>query len=242
MKLLAPIFIFIIIGITSCYNSLLIKSISKKEVVECYFIGESGHKSKLYGKFERLRNNTSKEKLFKLTNDSSAVLATYSSYALIDLDLIEPEKLFKNFLSKDQNVQNRCGCINSNTKISTLIYRRYLNTRVDFSNTDDSENYTINDSKSLQTLDSLILFLEEPDWYLLNMIFENRIYADEYKSKIEELAFEKKNHSALEYVFNNLKLGNKEKLIQVSKEILEDKNSYYNQLQLAREVLNKLSN
>jgi len=212
---------------TSCKDvPTLVDSIAKENIVECEVVGITGSPSSIYKEFERLKTNASKEELFQLMNHDSLAVVSYSSYALIDRNIIAPSKLLERFVNEEENVSTFCGCIMSEESISSLIYHRYWNTRIEYPDDEDYENYIINDSKELQKMDSLILYSKKPDWILLSRAFENRIYSNEYNSKIEEWAFQKRDFYALKYVFNNLLKGNKENLEFLLNEYLATEKVY----------------
>ena len=213
MKPIIYLCIFLLIGMTSCQDvSSLVNSIAEENIVECEAIGIAGSPSSLYKKFELLKSKASKEELIQLMNHDSLAVVGYSSYALIDRDIITPSKLLERFLNQEGNVSTFCGCIMDEERLSSLIYHRYWNTRIKYPDDEEYENYIISDSKELQKMDSLILYSKNPYWLLLSRAFENRVYPKEYKFKIEEWAFSKRDYYALNYVFTNLLSENKERL------------------------------
>lgn len=241
MKQKLYILLILIIGLISCQDvDSLVNSIAKENRVECEAIGFVGGSSILYKKFEKLKGKASKEELIQLTNHDSLAVIGYSSYALIDRELVEPNKLLERFINQEENVSTFCGCIMSGETLSSLIYHRYWNSRVEYPNDGNYEKYEINDSKELQKMDSLILYAKNPDWILLSRAFENRIYSDVYKSKIEDWAFNKKDFYALKYVFKNLKSGNKEKLKSALNEYLKSEGIYEAQKEEINQILEEM--
>ena len=118
----------------------------------------------------------------------------------MDKEIIQPHEILQRFLSQDENVTTFCGCNGRIESISSLVYHRYWNKRVEYPEFENYELYKINDSRELQIMDSLILYSENPDWILLSRALSNRIYSIEYSSVIEDWAFKKKDHYALMYV------------------------------------------
>jgi len=223
------ILLILTIGVVSCqYQDMdsLVSSIAEKNRVECESIGFAGSSSTLYKKFEKLKRKATKEELLELTNHNSLAIVGYSSYALIDRKLIEPNKLFQRFIDNEENVSTFCGCIMSRETLSSLIYHRYWNSRIEFSDDGDYEKKTLNDSENLQKMDSLILYSDKPDWILLIRAFENRVYSDDYKVKIEEWAFDKIDFYALKYIFKNLRNGNEERLIESFNKYIENEENH----------------
>jgi len=233
----------IILIITSCQDvTSLASSIAKENIVECEFVGLGGSKSSVYKKFKKIKRNASKEELLKLLDHDSIAVVVYSSYALIERELITPNRLFAQFLNRNEKVSTFCGCILGEESISSLIYYRYWNSRVEYPDENDYEKQIINDSKELKKMDSLILYTKKPVSYLLMTALENRIYSNEYKSKIEELAFKKSNFYALEYIFKNFLIGNEDKLEFSLKEYLKNEDVYNYQKESINQMLSVIKN
>lgn len=240
MKQQIHILLILIIGITSCQDiDVLVASIAKENRVECKTVGFAGSPSMLYKKFEELKEKATKEELIKLTTHDSLAVVGYSSYALIDRELIAPIKLLQRFINTEEYVSTICNDILSRETLAPLIYHRYWNNRIEFPE-ENGENYILNDSKDLQSMDSLILYARQPNWILLARAFENRIYSNQYKMKIEEWAFAKNDFYALKYVFNNLRQGNEEKLIKSFKEYINNKDNYDAQKEEINQMMNEI--
>lgn len=238
-----PIYILLIliIGITSCQGvNSLVNSIAKENRVECERTGFAGIESSLYDKFEKLKRKATKDELINLINHKSLAVVGYSSYALIDRELIEPNKLLERFINNKESVSTFCGCIMSSETLSSLIYHRYWNSRIEYPDDEDYENYVINDTRDLQRMDSLILYSKSPDWILLARAFENRKYSDDYREKIEEWAFGENDFYALKYVFKHLRTGNEERLIKSFDEYVNNENNHRAQkeeiIQMKKEI------
>ncbi len=243
MKQQFYIWLILIIGITSCQDvDSLVNSIAKENRLECEAIGFGGSPSSLYKKFEKLKRKASKEELIKLTNHDSLAVVGYSSYALIDKELIEPDRLLKRFINHEDKVWTFCVCQMGGETLSSLIYHRYWNSRIEFPDKDDYENSIINDSENLQRMDSLILYSENPDWILVSRALDNRLYSDKYKSKIEEWAFKKVNFYALKYVFHNLKQGNEERLELGFNDYIKSADNHRAQKEQISQMLKELKN
>ena len=218
--------IVILFGMTACQNvDSLVNSIASRNTVECASIGFAGASSKLYQKFEQLKRKASKEELYALLDHDSLAVVAYASYVLIDKAWIKADQLLAKFIDNEEFVSTFCGCLAGSETISSIIYHRYWNSRIDFPNEDD-ERYVIRDSEELQQMDSLVLFTANPDWLLVVRAFENRIYSAEYSAKIEEWAFDKNNLYALKYVFENLREGNEELLTESLNQFLEGEDVY----------------
>ncbi|WP_159025721.1 hypothetical protein [Aquimarina sp. Aq78] len=243
MKQQIYILLILTLGIISCQDvDSLVNSIAQENRVECEAIGFGGSSSSLYKKFKKLKRNASKDELIKLTNHDSLAVIGYSSYALIDRKLIQPNKLLQRFIDNKDAVSTFCGCIMSSETLSSLIYHRYWNSRVEYPDNEDYEKFVINDSRDLQKMDSLILYSKKPDWILLSRAFENRIYSNNYKSKIEYWAFKKNDFYALEYVFKNLRTGNEEKIIESFDEYVANDENHQAQKEKILQMKNEMNN
>ena len=201
-------------GLSSCQDvDSLVNSIAHENTVECEFLGIIGSSSRLYRKFETLKKKATKEELVALTNHVNPVVIAYASYALLDRKLVEPSKLFHKFKADTRQVSTHCGCILSSESLASLIYYRYRNTRIEYPDQERYNGYLVNDSAELQSLDSLILYSENPEQHLILVALENRKYPDSYRGKIEEWAFDKHDFYALKYVFNHHRRENEEQLV-----------------------------
>ena len=243
MKHQIYVLLILTLGLISCQDvDSLVISIAEENRVECETIGFGGSSSSLYNKFQKLKRKASKEELIKLTYHDSLAVIGYSSYALIDRELIEPNKLLKRFIEDEQSVSTFCGCIINAETLSSLIYHRYWNSRIEYPDSEDYEQYVINDTQELQKMDSLILYSKNPDWILLARAFENRKYSDEYRNRIQELAFDKNDFHALKYVFKNLRNTNEEKLIQSFDKYVNNEDNYRAQKDEIIQMKNDLKN
>ena len=208
------LFLFLITSLISCYDvETLVNSIAEANIVTCESIGFAGSPSGVYKDFERLKRKASKEELIELTHHDSAAVVVYAAYALIDRELIEPDKLLYQFLDNRESVSTMCGCLFSSSTVPSQIYHRYWQSRYEFPNDDDYEKGVLHDSEDLLKMDSLILFSENRDWLLMTSALENREYSDVYLQRIKELAFDENDFVALKYVFKHLKEGNEDRLI-----------------------------
>jgi len=244
-KMNHPIYILLIllIGITSCQDvDSLVNSIAKEDRVECKRTGFAGIESSLYKKFEKLKRRATKDELIDLINHESLAVVGYSSYALIDKELIESNKLLERFIDNKESVSTFCGCLMGGSTLSSLVYHRYWNSRIEFPDEEDYEYRVLNDSKDLQKMDSLILYSANPDWLLVLRAFENRIYSDNYRTKIEEWAFTKNDFSALKYVFKNLREGNEKKLIKSFVEYVNNEENHRAQKEEVIQMKSEIEN
>jgi hypothetical protein len=200
-------------GLTSCEDIIpFVNKIADSNRVECEAVGFVGSESDIYKAFIKLKRNSSKEELVDLLEHDSLAIVAYASYALMDRDLIKPNTLLQRFINDEDEVSTACGCMISRSTLSSLIYHRYWSSRIKFPIEENYENSILDDSRSLQKMDSLVMYSKNPNWLLLSRVFDNRVYTNNYNSKIEEWAFDKNNFYALEYVFKNQKQRNENEL------------------------------
>ncbi len=243
MKPLLYILTILFFGMTSCQNiPSLVDSIAKENTIECEAVGLTGRKSNIYKNFEKLKRSASKKKLIQLINHDSLSVVGYSSYALIDKKLVNPSELLTKFINKKESVSTFCGCLMDRKSISSLIYHRYWNTRIEYPNEEDFDNFIINDSKELKKMDSIILFSKEPDRILLIRALENRVYPKKYKSKIEDWAFNNGNFFALKYVLTNLYDGNQKRIEFSLIKYLEKEDVYEGRKEEIKQMLKDIKN
>ncbi|MFK7809017.1 MAG: hypothetical protein AB8F74_14535 [Saprospiraceae bacterium] len=221
------VLLILILSMISCQGvDSLVNSIAHQNRVDCEAVGYAGSKSNVYNAYKKLEKKATRKELLKLINHDSLAVAGYASYILIDKELIAPQELLKQFIDNTRPVTTFCGCLMSESSISSIIYHKYWNKRISYPTNSDYSTFELIDSKQLQKMDSLILYSDHPDWILLSRALENRIYTTEYNDKIIDWAIDKKNFYALIYVVENLKAGNKERLIKsINEFISNDDNS-----------------
>lgn len=255
MKQKTYIILILLVGLFSCTDSLppttnatlkplsvselnlIVDTIAENNKVECDRIGITGELSTIYQKYILLKNGTPEEMLLDLLHHDSLAVVVYSSFALIDRELVSPSEIFGRFINNNEIVYNFCGCTNIGLPLYILIYDYYWNERIRFA---DDTSYIVNDSEELLKMDLMILDMENPG-YLLYKALNNRVYDVQYASKIEEQAFNKKSFSAIQYVFKNFSNGNEKKIKAALNEKLEESDISLDLQSEIHKMLQKLS-
>lgn len=166
--------LIVLISLIACQDiPTLVNDIAEENRVECTHVGFIGSSSSIYKKFEIIKNKATKEELYILLKHDSTAVICYASFALMDKKFVEPSVLFEKFLNHDKKVSTFCGCIMMSETLSSLIYNRYMEDRVEYLD-DDYDNYKIHDTEELQKMDSLILQMRNPDPVLVSKALENR--------------------------------------------------------------------
>lgn len=232
-----------LIVIQSCYDKKsVVASISEYNIVECEFVGFAGSRSAGYKNFKRLKSIASKKELQELLKHDSLAVVTYASFALLDKGLMKPSELIINQLESNEYIGTFCGCSMSSETLASLIYHRYWNSRIEYPEYENYDNYILNESKELIKIDSLILYSNNQDGILVARAFENRIYSNSYRDIIEKRAFDKNEFHALKYVFNNLRKGNEGNLNKSFNLYLNDPTNYESQKGDVIRMKNELNN
>ncbi|EOZ96504.1 hypothetical protein A33Q_2274 [Indibacter alkaliphilus LW1] len=169
----------------------IIKSFIQIGEVQYEYIGYN--KSELYRAFEKLRDNSDLEYLVELTTHENPIVKCYASWALADRDYPQLDKVMKSFLAKDETFTIHTMDIKDSEKLSVSFYHRYWNRLTQQEKEKDEK---------IQRLDSIILYSPNTDRLLTLRVLENRIYPQKYHPRIEELAFNEHNKSAIFYLSN----------------------------------------
>lgn len=185
----------------------IVSKIAKIDEVQYEFIGLAGKASENYSNFLNLKKNTDNETLLKLIDHKNPVVSCYAGWALIDKDYQNLPSIFSKFLKSDKSVRTFSGCIISENNLSSEFYHRI------WGKTEDKKS-----NQLLETLDSLIIYSNNPDWLLLTRALENRVHPKEYNNQIANLAFKENYKEAIIYFSNWYKAEYKE---QIQKALLK---------------------
>jgi hypothetical protein len=129
--------------------------------------------------------------LVDLTFNKNETVACYASWALADKSYPDLKLIFYKFILKDRQVETFSGCIVLQSNISIELYDRY------FDNVDDSKKPS---DRILFQLDSIILYCQNPFYFLLKSALNNRVYQEPIKGRISYLAFDLGNKMAIFYL------------------------------------------
>lgn len=169
----------------------IIKRFIQADEVQYEFVGYL--KSELYQDFEKLRDNSDLEYLVELTAHKNSIVKCYASWALADRDYPQIDEVLKSFLAKDDTFTMHTADMKDFESLSVSLYHRYWNRL----NPQEKEK-----DEKIQKLDSIILYSPNTDWLLTLRAFDNRIYPRSFHPRIEELAFDEHNQSAIFYLSN----------------------------------------
>ncbi|MFD0975406.1 hypothetical protein [Salinimicrobium gaetbulicola] len=209
-KLLTIIFSLTISLCFSQTKEQLIDSIIKVNRVESDCVGIGCMVSPQYTRFQKLKKKLTDKELIELSKHENPTIRTYASIELIQSDKGNVPELLLTELEKNEMVETFEGCIMAVEPISSIIYHEYWNKiRIVASQKVKGNNYEqdLAMKKALATdlvmekLDSIIIYSDkEVYWLLYDRTFENRKHKDSYLPRIEELAFDKNNSYAFEYL------------------------------------------
>lgn len=207
-KLLTIIFILTISLCFSQTKEQLIDSIIKVNRVESDCVGYGCMVSPQYKRFEKLKSKISDMELIELSKHENPTIRTYASIELIQSSKGNVPELLSAELQKNEMVETFEGCIMGIDPVSSMIYHEYWNKiRIEASNKGNNYERELAMKKKLETdfvmekLDSIIIYSDkEVYWLLYSRTFENRKHKDKYLQRIQELAFNKNNSYAFEYL------------------------------------------
>jgi hypothetical protein len=209
-KLLTIIFS---LTISLCFSQIkeqLIDSIIKVNRVESDCVGIGCMVSPQYTRFEKLKKKLSDKELIELSKHENPTIRTYASKELIQSEKGNVPVLLSTELQKNEMVETFEGCIMDTEPISSIIYHEYWNKiRIEASRKITGNNYeqdlamqkALETDLTMEKLDSIIIYSDkEVDWLLYYRTFKNRKHKDSYLPRIEELAFNKNNSYAFDYL------------------------------------------
>lgn len=188
----------------------LVDSIIKVNRVESDCIGIGCIVGPQYTRFQELKKKISDKELTELSKHKNPTIRTYSSIELIQSGKGNVPELLSTELQKNEVVETFKGCIIDIESVSSIIYHEYWNKiRMEASQRIQGNNYEqdLAMKKALATdsimakLDSIIIhFDKDVYWLLYSRTFENRKHRNNYLPRIEELALNKNNSYAFEYL------------------------------------------
>lgn len=209
-KLLTIIFSLIISLCFSQTKEQLIDSIIKVNRVESDCVGNGCRVSPQYTRFQELKKKLSDQELTELSKHKNPTIRTYASIELIQSGKGNVPELLSSELQNNELVETFEGCIIEMDPVSSVIYHEYWNKiRIEASSKIKGNNYEqdlaikkiLATDVVMEKLDSIIIYSDkEVYWLLYSRAFENRKHKDNYLPRIEELAFNKNNSYAFEYL------------------------------------------
>ncbi len=209
-KLLTIIFS---LSISICFSQTkeqLIDSIIKVNRVDSDCVGFGCSESKQYKNFQKLKSKLSDKELTDLSKHENPAIRTYASIELIQSNKGNVPELLSSEIQKNEMVETFEGCLMDIDPVSSVIYHEYWNKiRIDASRKTKGNNYEqdlamqkrLETDLTMEKLDSIIIYSnKEVYWLLYSRTFENRKHKESYLPRIEELAFNRNNSYAFEYL------------------------------------------
>lgn len=200
----------------------LIDSIIKVNRVESDCVGYGCVVSPQYRRFQKLKEKLTDKELLELSKHNNPTIRTYASIELIQSDKGNIPEMLSIELQRNEMVETFEGCIMGTDPISSMIYHEYWNKiRIEASQKIKGNNYKqeLAMKKALATdlimekLDSVIIHSDkEVYWLLYSRAFENRKHKDKYLPRIEQLALNRDNSYAFEYLMKYYQSEYSEKL------------------------------
>ena len=206
MKTLSALLILLFVfSSTACRKSTeeIVQNMAGINMVQAERIGFGGEKSRNYQNFEKLKKRVDNSTLLQLVNHENAVVSCYASWALVDREYPDLAAIFNKFLKENKKVTTFSGCIFSSDYVSNEFYHHY------WAKVENKES-----DKTLTTLDSLIIYQNNPDWLLLRRALENRVYPKTYNPQISFLAFEQGLSEAIFYLSDWFKEDYKDEIFE----------------------------
>jgi len=178
----------------------LINSIVKNNLLESNCIGYGCSESTQFNNFQKLKNLSSDDELLNLTQHPNSVLRTYAILDLIDSGKGNITDFFEQELINNQEITTFKGCIISSDLTYSEVYHSYWGKLISEEYKDQSLNLIETDSDLIK-LDSLVIYHpKDITWLIYARVFKNRKYDKSYLSRIKELAFERNNSYAFNYL------------------------------------------
>lgn len=171
----------------------VVAEISEVNTYETGVLAKGQEVSTNFENFEKLKKLATEKDLVNLTRNKNLVVALYAANALAEKKYVHIDEVFNRLINSNAKVYTQNGCIVGDLNISIPFYTKYL-----FSLEKTEVPMDIN----LKKFDRMILYNDNSDDELINYALQNRVYATNYRSRIEYLAFKKKNESAVFYLSN----------------------------------------
>lgn len=169
--------------------NLIVNKIAK--INEIQFEGQNG-KYPNFKNFELLKKKANITQLLKLIEHKNDVVVGYSSFALIDKNYNQFEKIFTKLLIENKKVTTLDGCLIDEEELPALFYDYFI---IESKLSENQKN------KVISKLDSIAIYNGKSN-ILLHKILRDRKVADKYNQQIKYLAYQKHNQEALFYITN----------------------------------------
>ncbi len=167
----------------------IVQKLEQFNVLHSQQVGTSGRTTEIYKLFEELRDKASIEELLALIEYKNSAVKAYASWALLDNRYPDLSNIFSTFLKQRYSVITGYGCRVSESEISTGLYYRLLNQKI---NSNSSENDSLYFQIQLERMDSVILYSNIETSLKYEALINNKGNAKTYY-RIRELAAEPNN-------------------------------------------------
>lgn len=189
-KILILLLIFTFVnGLRSQDLNIIVNRIAK--INEVQFYGQSG-KYPNFKNFELLKEKSNIAQLLKLTEHKNSVVACYSSFALIDKNYNQIEKIFTKLLVENKKVTTLGGCLMFEEELPALFYEYF---------TFESKLPENKKNNIISKLDSISIFNGNSN-RLIHKILKDKTVSENLNQQIKYLAYQKYNQDALFYITN----------------------------------------
>lgn len=176
--------------------------------------------SENYLNYLDLKKNATTNELLVLTENKNPIVACYSGWALVERDYDKLTEIFIQFKNRKQTVTVANGDVLSKESLEIPLYFRYLNS---------IKAKDIPKDRTLFKLDSLIIFDNSSEEFMLQMALENREHqVSIFIEQIQNLAFQEKNLTAALFLS---KLPSNQKISELHEtlmQIVKNKKDYEN--------------
>lgn len=169
----------------------IVRQISDINTYETGFLSKGREKSNNFENFRKLNEIASDDELLSLINNKNKTVAVYASIGLVNRKPELLDKIFQNFLNLKIQIHTQDGCIVDDQNPAEPLYRAYY------------RSLKIEDSKTdlmLQKLDSIIIFNSNSPESLLQEALRYKVYPKNFRKRIEHLAFQNHEISAVKYL------------------------------------------
>ena len=171
----------------------IVAKISELNTYETGVLAKGQEVSQNFENYQKLKNSASDDELVKLASNKNMVVSLYAANALAEKGYPEIDKIFNRFINSRQSVYTENGCIVGDENMSLPFYTKYFYSL---------KKTAIPTDLNLKKFDSIIIFNDHSADQLINYAFQNRLYPPKYRKRIEYLAFNKNNESAVFYLSN----------------------------------------
>lgn len=181
--------------------------LSKRDQIECKYVGFTNQLSRSYSKYEKLKKKASYQELADYSQSESSILRAYAHWALVEKFQDQYITLFKRALLDTIKIIIRCGDTSRPRTIASSSYILYMESKL--SEYEPGMDYPIyyenqKTKNQIALMDSLILTYLPDDRYALELAIMNReYYSNSILNNIIHLAFQQDIELAGQYIKNH---------------------------------------